>query len=137
MAEELSHILPHGEKFCFVSEVILGSHPHCIIKLKPELLPKDNTGTVSTYIGIEILAQSAALLRGLQAGDSKIKGYLASIKKFKLSVPRLPTTGIFIANVEFQGEAGIGNSFIGVLVEEQSKKVICSGEFMVVVEVVK
>ncbi len=131
MSSKLGGLLPHAAPMLLVDELISSTHHSAVVGVTIRDSYPFSQGEVGTWLGIELMAQSAAVLskiRGQQQSDKPTLGFLLGCRSFIAHIPVFTPGQQVLVEIqldpESQGQATISASGV---IKDISGQLICEG----------
>ena len=131
MSSQLSGLLPHAAPMLLVDELISSTEHSAVIGVTIRDSYPFTQGNVGTWLGMELMAQSAAVLskiRSQQKSDKPTLGFLLGCRSFIAHIPAFtPGQQVLVEielNPESQGQVTISASGI---IKDISGQLLCEG----------
>ena len=129
MISELSQMLPHSDPMILVDKLISSDKGSAVIEATIKNQYPFTSGSIGTWVGLEFMAQAAAVLAKLsntEDTDRAKLGFLLGSRRFIAHVPEfIPGQKISISiNIDHAGSNGPMVNATGVI-KDEAGRVIC------------
>lgn len=131
MSSKLAELLPHASLMLLVDELVSSADNSAVVSATIRGDYPFSEGSVGTWVGLELMAQSAAVvskLRSHQASDKPSLGFLLGSRSFISHMPEFsPGQKVFIEIQLDEGSQGQATVTASGVIRDESGQLICEG----------